>query len=63
MSDYSRPIGPRQPVFVERAYDSACFDGEWHRRERRREHYEDGSCSPWETLSCDPLLRPPAGQA
>lgn len=57
MSDYSRPIGPRQPLFVERTYDSAWYGGEWHRRERRREHYEHGSCSPWETLRCDPLLQ------
>jgi len=63
VSDYPRPIGPRKPVVVERAVDGFYLGGRWHSRERRREHYEDGACSPWETLSCAPLLRESVGEA
>lgn len=50
-------------MLVEGAYDSVYFEGRWHRRQRRRVWFDDGSRSPWQTEHCDPLLRQPMGEA
>lgn len=54
---------PKKVALVECANDGVYLDGKWHHRRRRREWYEDGSRSPWQTLECDALLQKPAGEA
>jgi hypothetical protein len=54
---------PKKVLLVEASCDGVYLEGRWRHRRRRREWYEDGSKSPWQTLECDPLLQQPAGQA